>query len=239
MILLAEVGSTAHGTGLPGHEDHDECGVLVEAPEQILGLGAGFRTRQYRTAPEGKPSQPWDSDRTLYSLRHFLRLAVVGNPSILMTFYAPALPFAGDDRHLALGDELRRLGPAFIGRHIVPRYRGYMLSQVDKLERNTGQRQELVDAHGYDTKFAMHAARLGFQCIELLTTRRLELPIGREVGDWLRAVRRGEISKGEWRGKVRELDATMLTLAGDTTLPAAPDRATIEEFAIRAHRTSW
>jgi hypothetical protein len=26
-ILLVEVGSTAHGTGLPGGEDHDEMGV--------------------------------------------------------------------------------------------------------------------------------------------------------------------------------------------------------------------
>ena len=29
-ILLVEVGSTAHGTGIPGGEDHDELGVVVE-----------------------------------------------------------------------------------------------------------------------------------------------------------------------------------------------------------------
>jgi hypothetical protein len=29
-ILLVEVGSTAHGTGLPGGEDHDELAVVVE-----------------------------------------------------------------------------------------------------------------------------------------------------------------------------------------------------------------
>ena len=38
-ILLVEVGSTAHGTGLPGGEDHDEMGVVVETPAQVLGLG--------------------------------------------------------------------------------------------------------------------------------------------------------------------------------------------------------
>ena len=31
-------------------------------------------------------------------------------------------------------------------------------------------RPELVAAHGYDTKYAMHALRLGLQGIELLTT---------------------------------------------------------------------
>jgi hypothetical protein len=38
-ILLVEVGSTAHGTGLPGSEDHDEMGVPIESPEELLGVG--------------------------------------------------------------------------------------------------------------------------------------------------------------------------------------------------------
>jgi uncharacterized protein len=33
-------------------------------------------------------------------------------------------------------------------------------------------RPELVAVHGYDTKYAMHALRLGLQGIELLTTGR-------------------------------------------------------------------
>ena len=37
-ILLVEVGSTAHGTGLPGGEDHDEMGVVIEPPEAVFGL---------------------------------------------------------------------------------------------------------------------------------------------------------------------------------------------------------
>ena len=37
-ILLVEVGSTAHGTGLPGGEDHDEMGVVVEGPQEVLGV---------------------------------------------------------------------------------------------------------------------------------------------------------------------------------------------------------
>ena len=44
-ILLVEVGSTAHGTGIPGGEDHDELGVVVESREQLVGLDkAGFKT---------------------------------------------------------------------------------------------------------------------------------------------------------------------------------------------------
>jgi hypothetical protein len=36
-ILLVEVGSAAHGTGLPGGEDHDEMGVVVESAGRWLG----------------------------------------------------------------------------------------------------------------------------------------------------------------------------------------------------------
>ena len=94
-ILLVEVGSTAHGTGIPGGEDHDEIGVVVETPEEILGLDdAGMKTVMLRTQPEGERSGPGDTDRTLYSLRKVVRLAASGNPSIMMSMWAPTLRLA-------------------------------------------------------------------------------------------------------------------------------------------------
>jgi hypothetical protein len=162
-ILLVEVGSTAHGTGLPGGEDHDEMGVVVESLDELVGVkGYGMRSVMLRTQPEGVRSGPGDTDRTLHSLRRFLYLAAIGNPSILMTFWAPVL------LRTELGDELRQLAPQFIGRHVIPRYRGYMKAQAERLlglrrdggqgHRAGGVRKELVAAHGYDTKYAMHCA---------------------------------------------------------------------------------
>lgn len=114
-ILMVEVGSTAHGTGLPGGEDHDQLAVVVETPDQVLGFDErGFRTVMQRTQPEGTRSGPGDIDRTLYALRRFLRLAASGNPSILMTFWAPV------EYSTPLGAELQSLGDAFVGRHVVP-----------------------------------------------------------------------------------------------------------------------
>ena len=191
-ILLVEVGSTAHGTGLPDGEDHDELGVVVEQPNDVLGLGeSGYASVMQRTQPEGSRSGPGDTDRTLHSLRRFVRLAASGNPSILMTLWAPVI-FSTPE-----GEELQGLGEAFVGRHVIPRYRGYMQSQAERLlgarsrsghgRRGAGGREELLAAHGYDTKYAMHCARLGFQGLELLNNRRLTLPIADEPGDWLRA----------------------------------------------------
>lgn len=242
-ILLVEVGSTAHGTGLPGGEDHDEMGVVVELPSDVVGLDErGFRSVMQRTQPEGSRSGPGDTDRTLYSLRRFLRHAASGNPSILMAMWAPVL-HATDE-----GRELQGLGEAFVGRHVVARYRGYMQSQAQRLLgtrggghgiRGGGGRPELIAAHGYDTKYAMHCARLGFQCEELLTTGRLALPIEGEPAEWLRSVRRGDVAFDEWWRRVLELDAHLARLAEDEAVPAGPDRARIEAWSSEIHQRVW
>ena len=242
-ILLVEVGSTAHGTGLPGGEDHDEMGVFIETPAQVLGLGdSGAPTVMQRTQPEGSRSGPGDIDRTLHSLRRFLRLASSGNPSVLMALWAP-VEYATDD-----GRRLRDLGPAFVGRHVIPRYRGYMASQGQRVlglrasdhgRRGGGGREELVSEFGFDTKYAMHCARLGFQCHELLSTRRLALPIEGEPAQWLLRVRKGEVPFNEWWDRTIELDHALEALINDESLPARPDEATIESWSIETHLRHW
>ncbi len=238
-ILLVEVGSTAHGTGIPGGEDHDELGVLIEAPEEVVGLSTtGFRTVMQRTQPEGARSGPGDTDRTLYSLRQFLRLAASGNPSILMALWAPILEVQ------EVGLELRGLGDAFIGRHMIDRYRGYMQSQARRLlgslsGSRASSRDDLVAEHGYDTKYAMHCSRLGFQCYELLTTHRLALPIEGEPAEWLRAVRRGDVSFDEWWNRTLGLDAQLADLASDDSIPSRADHDRIEAWSVAAHLRAW
>ena len=239
-ILMVEVGSTAHGTGIAGGEDHDQLAVVVETPDQLLGLDPhGFKTVMQRTQPEGVRSGPGDIDRTLHSLRRFVRLAASGNPSILMVLWAPV------EFTTLVGDELRSLGEAFVGRHVVPRYRGYMQSQARRLlglsggghgKRGGGGREELIEEFGYDTKYAMHCARLGFQCLELLNTGQLELPIQGEPADWLRSVRYGNVSFDEWWERSLALDAELEAIAEphdwSTGLDGGPRKVVREDQCI-------
>lgn len=240
-ILVVEVGSTAHGTGLPGGEDFDETAIFIETAEQVFFRPADGAMQ--RTQPEGARSGPGDTDRQLYSLRKFVRLALGGNPSILMVFWAPVIETT------PVGDELQSMGGLFVGRHVLPRYRGYMSQQVMRLQgkvgggghgrRGGGRREELVAAHGYDTKFAMHAARLGFQGIELVTTGKLMLPIAGEPADWLRAVRRGDVPYEDWLARVADLEARLKALEVDDRYPAGPDRDRIESWTIGIHLNLW
>ena len=171
-----------------------------------------------------------------------MRLAASGNPSIMMSMWAPVIvttPF---------GDELRAMSDAFVGRHVIARYRGYMQAQAMRLlgvrggghgRRGGGGREELIGAHGYDTKYAMHCARLGYQGLELLRDRRLALPIEGAPADWLRAVRRGDVTFDEWWARVLELDARLERLEDDASIPESPDRARIEAWSVATHRAVW
>jgi len=49
-------------------------------------------------------------------------------------------------------------------------------------------RPELVAIQGYDTKYAMHAFRLGCKGIELLTSGRITLPIPEPHRGYLRSI---------------------------------------------------
>lgn len=242
-ILLVEVGSTAHGTGLPGGEDQDETAIVVESAEEVLGLAPGGpATIMQRTQPEGMRSGPGDIDRTLHPLRRFLYLAASGNPSVLMSLWAPVIEATAE------GHELQAMAEHFIGRHVIPRYRGYMQSQATRLlgigggrhgRRGGGQREELVGKFGYDTKYAMHCARLGLQGLELLRTGQLNLPMEGEPAEWLLAVRRGEVVFDEWWNRSLELDAELEALSDDDSIPAGPNRTAIEAWSVRTHLHYW
>ncbi|MDE2103551.1 MAG: nucleotidyltransferase domain-containing protein, partial [Patescibacteria group bacterium] len=167
-ILRGVVGSTSHGTAIEGQDDRDEMAVFIEPPENVCGL-TPCDHYIYRDQPEGVRSQPGDLDLTMYSLRKFCRLAAQGNPSVIILLWLPD--------HVSktrLGAELIGMREAFINRESGQRFLGYLVAQKMKLtgERTqTVARPELVEKYGYDTKFAMHALRLGFEGIEMLTHR--------------------------------------------------------------------
>jgi hypothetical protein len=64
----------------------------------------------------------------------------------------------------------------FVSRLAAGRYLDYLKGQKAAITGQSGahaNRPELVAVHGYDTKYAMHALRLGLQGIELLSTGRI------------------------------------------------------------------
>jgi uncharacterized protein len=98
---------------------------------------------------------------------------------------------------------------------------------------------EKTSVHGYDTKFAMHALRLGVQGVELLTTGRITLPVPEPDRIYLRRVRRGEVGLEEVIDRVDQAAEHLVALRDASDLPAEPDRGWVDGWLHRSHLSYW
>jgi predicted nucleotidyltransferase len=249
-ILRATVGSTVHGLHHGGQDDRDEMAVFVEPPEYLIGLRLArkpgvrnpYRFEHWveRTQPEGVRSGPGDLDLVAYSLRKYLRLALKGHPTVLLLLFVP------DELTLIeteLGRQLRALRTAIVSKRAGRGYLGYLSGQKERLHGTRGQRRvnrpELVEAHGFDTKYAMHAVRLGYQGLELLETGRLTLPLAEPARSRVMAIRTGERTFEEAIAEVEDVEKCVTEALERTPLPPEPDRAAVDRFLVEAYRRAW
>jgi predicted nucleotidyltransferase len=212
-------------------------GVCIEPPEYVIGLRQ-FEHCVARTQPQGHSSGPGDVDLTVYGLRKFCRLAAKGSPTVLLLF------FVEDDDVLLrteIGAELQALAPAFLSKQTGRAFLGYLEAQARSLrgERHATRTRELSAAHGYDTKFAMHALRIGYQGIELLETGRISLPMREPIRGRLREVRAGSPALSDILDEIEEVTGKLQTLAGSTGLPASADADAIDGFLLAAYQRHW
>jgi hypothetical protein len=222
---------------LPGADDHDEMGVCIEPPEYVIGL-RHFEQDVFRTKPQGVRSEHGDTDRTIYSARKFCRLALSGNPSILTLFFAEP-----DVVDTPVGEDLRALHPCFAARSAGKAFLGYMTQQRQRLLGERGQmnvkRPELVERYGYDTKYAMHMLRLGFQGVEFLETGRLTLPMPKEERSFVFSVRKGEVDLNDALTKAGELESRVEDLLDTSPLPDRPDYERVNDWLVNAYQERW
>lgn len=247
-ILRGTVGSTLHGLHHGGQDDRDEMAIFLEPAEFLIGLRvakSGRRWRPFdhyieRTQPEGARSGPGDLDLVSYTLRKWLRLALSGNPTVLLLLFSPPETLLVCTER---GAALRELAPAIVSRQAGPRYLGYLRAQKERLLGERGQRRvnrpELIAAHGFDTKYAMHVVRLGHQGVELLTTGRLTLPIPEPTRSRIMAIRRGEWSEGDVVAEIEAVERSLVEANESSPLPDAPDYESVNAFIVDAYRDAW
>ncbi len=238
-ILRVLVGSGLHGTAVEGQDDRDEMGICVEPPEYVIGLRT-FEQYIFRTQAEGVRSGPGDLDLIIYSLRKWVRLALDGNPTILLPLFVPDAEVVSIDE---LGAELRANAGLFVSRAAGRRFAGYLRTQRERMLGVRGgrhtNRPELVEQYGFDTKYAMHMVRLGVQGVELLETGRITLPIAEPWLSWLRDLRQGRHTRDEALAAAAELEARLDVLEATSPLPPHPDRAAADRWLVDAYGRAW
>ncbi|GAA4036677.1 hypothetical protein GCM10022247_73130 [Allokutzneria multivorans] len=223
-ILLNQVGSGLHGTAIAGTDDRDEMGICVEPPEYVIGLRR-FEQYIFRTQPEGSRSGPGDLDLVVYSLRKWLRLALQGNPTVLLSLFAPEEEIV---RITDLGRELRARPELVVSRQAGHKFLGYLRSQRGKMV--SGDRA---------VKHAMHMVRLGLQGVELLETGRITLPVPEPWRTWLVDLRLGRHEIAEAVEVAAGLEDELDRLVAGSPLPERPDTALADKWLIDAYQRAW
>lgn len=242
-ILLVHGGSHAYGTATED-SDHDYVAVTIEPPERVFSLRtnpeAAQRTISTRSQPVGQPSSADDWDMAVHPLRRYLALAAKGNPNMLECLWAPEVQTWGRSNY---GVQLRNRRGWFIGRHLITPYLGYMRSQMQRFmapqvdPSPDSPRRKLIEEHGYDTKAAMHVARLGWQCLELLCDSTITMPSD-YAGDLL-DIRQGRMRLNDWQVLVVKLMDAIRHHETDGSIPEGPDLDRIRQWSIATHLGYW
>ena len=240
---------------ISGQDDRDEMGICLEPPEYITGLqrvpagverlpSIAFEQYQRHTVWDqsgglANRSGPGDVDVVVYSARKWARLALAGNPTVLLVLFVPDgdVVFRSE-----AGAEVTANAHRFVSRLAGAKFLGYLQAQKRAMTGEVGahtNRPDLVAAYGYDTKYAMHALRLGMQGIELLSSGRITLPVPEPSLGYLRAIRRGEIPLQEVVQAVDGAEHQLLSLQSRSALPEEPDRDWVDGWLHRSYLSFW
>jgi hypothetical protein len=221
-------------------DDRDEMGICIEPREYVIGL-QGFEQYITRTQPEGHRSGPGDLDLTIYSARKWMRLALAGNPTILLPLFVP------EDAILVLhpiAEELLMRRDMILSKEAGDRFLGYLNRQRESLLSRNGKgrdvtRPELVEQFGFDTKFAGHMVRLGLQGVELMETGRITLPVPEPWRTWITGLRVGKHSQAEALHLTLDLEEKLRQLRTTSPLPDHPDRRAADKWLVSAYERTW
>lgn len=244
-ILLTQVGSGAHGISVAGTDDRDEMGICIEPREYVIGL-QNFEQYEHHTAWEregglANRSGPGDLDIVIYSLRKYMRLALNGNPSILVPLFVDRKDVVHQNW---IGSELRRTAERFASKQAGYRFLGYLHAQRERMLSHNGKgrdvtRPELIEKYGYDTKYAGHMVRLGLQGIEYMQTGRLTLPMNQKDREDILDIRVGVFSMEQALAAALRIEHNLRVAIEESSLPERPDYDMANAWLIDAYEEWW
>lgn len=232
-------GSQLHGAKVEGYDDLDIYGCYIEPPERILGV-MPLEHLVWSSGSDREKNTANDVDVTMYSLHRWGELMLKGNPAIVRFLYA-------ESEATALSTWKTHILPhreSLLSKRAATQYLGFADSQRMRLtgERGMGrhgQRPDLIEKYGYDTKFAMHYIRLLYECRELLKAQYLTLPRPQPERQHLINIRSGKFAQDEVFAHGRELAAECESLLAVSKLPDEVDKEHLSRLIASAYQSHW
>ena len=236
LIHLFVGGSELHGAKVGQTDDTDIYGVYIEEPEEALGLHPRDHF-VWSTAGNERRNGPDDVDVTLYSLRKWAGMAAKGNATALHFLFAKP-----QEVNPGAWKKIERNRKLFLSRTSAKQFLGFADAQFKRLtgEKGSGkkgQRPEYICAFGYDTKAAMHALRLLYECMELMQHGTITLP--RPEKNLLIQVRSGEWTFERVLGHAQKLFKEVEDAVAGSPLPESANRAAISRLLARVQLEFW
>lgn len=235
-------GSVAYGVS-SDTSDQDIYGFCIPTKEilfpHLAGVIPGFgnqgqRFEQYQQ-PRVADAEGGEYDFTIYNIVKYFRLCADCNPNMIDSLFVPENCI----KHItSVGQLVRDNRGMFLSRRAWPRFKGYAYEQVKKLgnKQPTGKRLALVQAHGYDTKFAYHIVRLLDEAEQILTTGDVDI---QRNNDELKAIRRGEWSEDRVHDHFAVKSQLLEEAFLKSDLPAAPDEGALKGLLVRCLETHY
>lgn len=230
-IILSPTGSHAYGTNTED-SDKDFKGVVIPPVDYYLGLDT-FNEYNNSGGKNFRNTKD-DVDISLIHVNKFVRDAMQGVPNNIEILFARPEDYL---KVTDLGQLLIDNRHLFLSKLIQKKFGGYAYSQIQKLKNkqsNGTGRQDLIEAHGYDTKFFMHSIRLLSSAIEILETG--DSHTYRPDRELLIKCRNGEYSLEEALELVEVYDARLKASLKTSPLPKTPDYQKINKLLIDINR---
>ena len=234
-ILLGEHGSRAHGTHSP-ESDRDLTGICAEPRRFVTGLQR-FDVLRYNSAGEGIKSGAEDMDTSVLGLRKWAALAQAGNPNALLPLFMPEYEILTEAGQILIENR-----STFLSSYAITKHFGYMGSQRHALlgeSKTLKPREDLVEAHGYDSKYAGSMLIAGMRCLSLVRDQKLTLPLGEDDRDLIRRVRAGTMSLSEVLAIADNLADRIRHLEGKSKLPEFVDSDAVDLVLDRVYAAAW
>src|SRR5271157_5233934 len=206
IIHLFVGGSGMHGG--TGHKpsDLDLNGVYIQPIELILGItqmttdDAGLKhvfqpdVQVWSSSKDAVKNNADDVDVNLFSLRKWASMAATGNTNAIEFLFVPNTAWSNVNA-VIWNERIVPYTADFISKRAAFHFAEFAKGMLKRLKGGEGrgkhgQRPDLIEEFGYDTKAAMHLIRVLEEGRELMDTGKITLP--RPNAQLLKRIRSGE-----------------------------------------------
>lgn len=230
------MGSVAYGVS-SDTSDMDVYGFCIPPKEvifphlsgEILGFGKQkSRFEQYQEHHIDDKELRKTYDLQIFSIVKYFSLCMDNNPNMIDSLFTPDFAVL----HItAVGRMVREKRDLFLHKGAWHRFKGYAYSQLHKIDIKNpeGKRKELVEKHGYDTKYAYHVIRLLNEAEQILVDQTIDLQKNREQ---LKSIRRGEWSLEDLKLWSSSKEADLEKVYLESKLQHSPDEEAIKNLLM-------